>query len=34
MAVMQPRPTHILYQLAKFIDDRTSFNAICDVRDV
>ena len=26
MAVIQPRPTHILYQCAKFGDDRTSFN--------
>ena len=25
MAVKQPRPTHILYQCAKFGDDRTSF---------
>ena len=28
MAVIQPRPTHILYQCAKFGDDRTSFNVI------
>ena len=28
MAVIQPRPTHILYQCAKFYDDRTSFNVI------
>ena len=34
MVVMQPRPTHILYQCAKFGDDRTSFNAIFDVCDV
>ena len=26
MAVVQPRPTHILYQCAKCGDDRTSFN--------
>ena len=25
MAVMQPRPTHIVYQCATFGDDRTSF---------
>ena len=25
MAVIQPRPTHILYQCAKFGDNRTSF---------
>ena len=32
MVVMQPHPTHILYQCAKFGDDRTSFNVIltCD----
>ena len=30
MAVTQPRPTHIIYQCAKFGDDRTSFNAIFD----
>ena len=29
MAVMQPRPTYILYQCAKFGDDRTSLNVIC-----
>ena len=29
MAVIQPRPTHILYQCAKFGDNRTSFNVIC-----
>ena len=34
MAVIQPRPTHILYQCAKFGDDRTSFNVICDMCDV
>ena len=34
MAVMQPRPTHILYQCVKFGDDRTSFNVIFDVCDV
>ena len=28
MAVIQPRPTHILYQCAKFGDDRMSFNVI------
>ena len=32
MAVIQPRPTHILYQCAKFGDDRTSFNVIFDVK--
>ena len=26
MAVIQPRPTHILYKCAKFGDDRTSLN--------
>ena len=31
MAVIQPRPTHILYQCAKFGNDRTSFNVIFDV---
>ena len=34
MAVIQPRPAHILYQSAKFGDDRTSFNVnfyVCDV---
>ena len=25
---MQPHPTHILYQCAKFGDDRTLFNVI------
>ena len=34
MAVIQPRPTHILYQCTKFGDDRTSFNVIFDVCDV
>ena len=34
MAVIQPRPTHILYQCAKFGDDRTPFNVIFDVSDV
>ena len=34
MAVIEPRPTHILYQCAKFGDDRTSFNVIFDVCDV
>ena len=31
MAVIQPRPTHILYQCAKCGDDRMSFNVICNV---
>ena len=31
MAVIQPRPTHILYQCDKFGDDWTSFNVIFDV---
>ena len=31
MAVIQPHPTHILYQCAKFGDDQTSFNVIFDV---
>ena len=31
MAVIQPRPTLILYQCAKSHDDRTSFNVIGDV---
>ena len=30
----EDRPTHILYQCAKFGDDRTSFNVIFDVCDV
>ena len=34
MVVMQPRPTHILDQWAKFGDDRMSFNVIFDVCDV
>ena len=34
MAVIQSRPTHILYQCAKFGDDRASFNVIFDVSDV
>ena len=34
MAVIQPRPTHIIYQCAKFGDDWTSFNVIFDVCDV
>ena len=34
MAVIQPRPTLIIYQYAKCGDDRTSFNAIFDVWDV
>ena len=34
MAVIQPRPTHILYQCAKCGDDWTSFNVIFDVCDV
>ena len=33
-AVIQSRPTHILYQCAKFGDDRASFNVIFDVCDV
>ena len=33
MAVIQPRPTHILYQCAQFGDDRTSCNVIFDVCD-
>ena len=31
MAVIQPRPTHILYQYAKFGDDRALFNVVCYV---
>ena len=31
MAVIQPRPTHIPYQCAKFGDDRALFNVIFDV---
>ena len=34
MAVIQPGPTHILYQCAKCGDDRMSFNVICDMCDV
>ena len=34
MAVIQPRPTPILYQCAKFGDDLTSFNFIFDVCDI
>ena len=34
MAVIEYRPTHILYQCAKCGDDRTSFSVICDVCDV
>ena len=34
MAIIQPRPTHILYQYAKFGDDGTSFNVIFHVCDV
>ena len=34
MTVIQPRPTHILHQCAKFGDDRASFNVIFDVCDV
>ena len=34
MAVIQSRPTHILYQCANFGDDRTSFNVIFYVCDV
>ena len=31
MVVMQPHPTHIIYQCAKFGDYRMSFNVIFDV---
>ena len=31
MAVIQPRPTHIPYQCAKFGGDRVLFNVIFDV---
>ena len=31
MAVIQPCPTHIPYQCAKFGDDRTLFNVMFDV---
>ena len=34
MAVIQPRPTPILYQCAKCGDDWMLFNVICDVCDV
>ena len=34
MAVIQPRPTPIIYQCSKFDDDQTSFNVIFDVCDV
>ena len=34
MAVIQLRPTHILYRCAKCGDDRTSLNVICDMCDV
>ena len=34
MAVIQPRPTHIRYQCAKFDGDWTSFKVIFDVGDV
>ena len=34
MAVIQPRPTHTIYQCANVGDDRTLFNVICDVCDV
>ena len=34
MAVIQPRPTHSIYQCVKCGDDRTSVNIICDVCDV
>ena len=34
MAVIQPRPTHIPYQCAKFGKDPTLFNVIFDVRNV
>ena len=34
MAVIQPCPTHIRYQCAKFADDWTPFNVIFDVCDV
>ena len=33
-SVMQPRPTHIIYQCVKCGDNRTSFNVICGVCDV
>ena len=34
MAIIQPRPTHIIYQFATFGDDRASFNVIVDECDV
>ena len=34
MVVMQPHPTHIIYQCAKFGDEQASFNVIFDVCDV
>ena len=34
MVVIQPGPTPIRYQCAKFGDDRTSFNVILDSCDV
>ena len=37
MAVIQPRPTHIIYQCANFGADRTSFNVIfyvCEYFDI
>ena len=34
MAVIQPRPTHSIYQCAKFGDNRKSLNVIFDVCDV
>ena len=34
MAVIHPRPTHILYQCAKSGDDRMSFKVFCDMCDV
>ena len=33
MDIIQPRPTHIIYQCAKFGDDRASFNVIVDERE-
>ena len=33
MAALQPRPTHILYQCAKFGDDRTSSFVTCATFD-
>ena len=34
MDIIQPRPTHIIYQCAKIGDDRASFNVIVDECDV